>query len=216
MVLKGESRVHGKGMMTRMRSVAGFFRRLMGAVSGTAAVEFSLFLFFILMPFLFGIFEIGRALEQHHVVTKSVRDAARFVARTRDDTNPADLVKFKAANPIEAGCAAVGALAPGGPSIPTAAGNAKDLAMYGKFNPTPGDTPLMAAWDAASDPAAYQTVCITGPVPPVTPVVVDGVTLDINVVTVTATVPFEDIVLQAFGIPPITFNVSHQERYIGE
>ncbi len=190
--------------MMGMRRVAGFFRGLMGAVSGTAAVEFSLFLFFILMPFLFGIFEIGRALEQHHVVTKSVRDAARYVARTRDDSGDA----FTTANPIEVGCAAAGNVQGG--SSPAAAGNAKDLAMYGKFRPDSNDTPLMAAWDAAADPAAYQTVCITGPV------AVNTGTLTVDVVTVTAMVPFEDILLQAFGIGPITFEVSHQERYIGE
>ena len=187
-----------------MRSVAGFFRGLMGAVSGTAVVEFSLFLFFILMPFLFGIFEIGRALEQHHVVTKSVRDAARYVARTRDDNGKA----FTTTNLIDVGCAGTGAVV--GLSDPAAAGNAKDLAMYGKFSPDSNDTPLMAAWDAAADSAAYQTVCISGPV------AVDTGTLTVDVVTVTAMVPFEDILLQAFGIPQITFNVSHQERYIGE
>ena len=194
-------------MMLGMRRVAGFFRGLMGAVSGTAAVEFSLFLFFILMPFLFGIFEIGRALEQHHVVTKSVRDAARFVARTRDDSGAA----FTTTNLIDDGCFGTGALDPT-PSGPAAAGNAKDLAMYGVFSPDSNDTPLMAAWDAAADPAAYQTVCIIGPVE-VTTVTSN---LKINVVTVTASVPFEDILLQAFGIGPITFDVSHQERYIGE
>ncbi len=178
----------------------------MGAVSGTAAVEFSLFLFFILMPFLFGIFEIGRALEQHHVVTKSVRDAARYVARTRDDKDPPE--EFDVDNLIDAGCAGTGAIV--GTSNPAAAGNAKDLAMYGVFNPVSTDTPLMAAWDAAADVSAYQTVCITGPV------AVDTGTLTVDVVTVTATVPFEDILLQAFGLPPITFDVSHQERYIGE
>ncbi len=193
-----------------MRRVGGFIRGLMGAVSGTAAVEFSLFLFFILMPFLFGIFEIGRALQQHHVVTKSVRDAARYVARTRDDTKyPPE--KFTVANPIEVNCQATGTIV--GLSSPAAAGNAKDLAMYGKFTPVPADTPLMAAWDAAANPAAYQTVCITGPVEVTTPL---PDSLTVNVVTVTATVPFEDILLQAFGIPQIFFNISHQERYIGE
>ncbi len=200
-------------MMIGMRSAAGLFAGLMRAVSGTAAVEFSLVLFFILMPFLFGIFEIGRALEQHHVVTKSVRDAARFVARTRDDKDPPE--EFDVDNLIDAGCLGTGTVG-GAPSSPRAAGNAKDLAMYGKLMPNSNDTPLMAAWDRLANPAAYQTVCITGPVPPATPVVVDGVTLDIKVVTVTATVPFEDILLQAFGIGPITFTVSHEERYIGE
>ena len=197
--------MHGRAMMIGMRSVAGFSRGLIRAVSGTAAVEFSLFLFFILMPFLFGIFEIGRALEQHHVVTKSVRDAARFVARTRDDSGDA----FTTANPIDVNCLAAGTVG-GAPSGPAAAGNAKDLAMYGVFNPVSTDTPLMAAWDAAADPAAYQTVCITGPV------AVDTDTLTVDVVTVRAQVPFDDILLQAFGIGPITFDVSHQERYIGE
>ncbi len=207
MVLKGESRVHGREMMKEARPVGGIFSGLMSAVSGTAAVEFALFLFFILMPFMFGIFEIGRALEQHHVVTKSVRDAARYVARTRDDTkDPPEA--FTVANPIEVGCAAAGNIQGG--SMPAAAGDAKDLAMYGKFRPVSGDTPLMAAWDAAADPAAYQTVCITGPV------AVDTGTLTVDVVTVTAMVPFEDILLQAFGIPQITFDVSHQERYIGD
>ncbi len=191
--------------MIGMRRVAGFFRGLIGAVSGTAAVEFALFLFFILMPFLFGIFEIGRALQQHHVVTKSVRDAARYVARTRDDSGGA----FTTASPIEVVlCEAVGKFAGG--SNPAAAGNAKDLAMYGVFSPGVNDAPLMAAWDAVADSAAYQTVCIAGPV------AVNTGTLTVDVVTVTATVPFEDILLRAFGLGPITFDVSHQERYIGE
>ncbi len=198
MVLKGESRVHGRAMMIGMRRVAGFFRGLMGAVSGTAAVEFALFLFFILMPFLFGIFEIGRALEQHHVVTKSVRDAVRYVARRELETGTTE---------FDEDCAEKGDS--GGGLSP--AGEAKDLAMYGEFRPaTTGATPLMAAWDAAANASAYQTVCITGPV------AVNTGTLTVNVVTVTATVPFDDILLQAFGIGPISFDVSHQERYIGE
>ncbi|MFB3150953.1 MAG: hypothetical protein ACE10M_10360, partial [Alphaproteobacteria bacterium] len=67
-----------------------------------------------------------------------------------------------------------------------------------------------------NDTTAYQTVCITGPVPPATPVIVDGETLDINIVRVTANVPYDDVLLQAFGIGAITFTVSHEERYIGE
>ena len=192
--------MHCRAMMIGMRSVAGFFRGLMGAVSGTAAVEFSLFLFFILMPFLFGIFEIGRALEQHHVVTKSVRDAARYVARLKLEPGTTE---------FDAGCAEKGEFG-GGSSL---AGNAKDLAMYGQFLPaSTGASPLMAAWDAAANLAAYQTVCITGPVE----VTTANLNLKVDVVTVTATVPFEDILLQAFGVGPITFDVSHQERHIGE
>lgn len=180
-----------------------FIRRLSRSRTGTATVEFALFLFLILMPFLFGIFDLGRALEQHHVVTKSVRDAARYIARVPG---------FDTATPFESNCAATGAML--GASTP--AGDAKDLAMYGKVNPVSSDKPLTLAWDAVADTTAYQTVCITGPELPATPVVVDGETLDINVVRVTATVPYEDILLQAFGIGSITFTVSHEERYIGE
>ncbi len=184
-----------------------FIRRLSRSKSGTATVEFALFVFLILMPFLFGIFDIGRALEQHHVVTKSVRDAARYLARVPG---------YDPATPFEVNCAATGAIQ----GATTPAGDAKDLAMYGKIAPVSATSPLMAAWDAVNDSTAYQTVCITGPIPPATPVtvVIDGVTetLDINIVTVTAIVPYEDVLLQAFGIGAITFNVSHEERYIGE
>ncbi len=180
-----------------------FIRRLSRSESGTATVEFALFLFLILMPFLFGIFDIGRALEQHHVVTKSVRDAARYIARVPG---------YDATTPFEVNCAETGAML----GATTPAGDAKDLAMYGKVNPVSTDSPLTAAWDAVSDTTAYQTVCITGPVPPATAVVVDGETLDITIVTVTANVPYEDVLLQAFGIGQITFTVSHEERYIGE
>ncbi len=184
-----------------------FIRRLSRSESGTATVEFALFLFLILMPFLFGIFDIGRALEQHHVVTKSVRDAARYMARVPG---------YDEATPFEVNCAATGAML----GTTTPAGDAKDLAMYGKMNPASTESPLMPAWDVVNDTAAYQTVCITGPIPPATPVdvVIDGVTetLDIKVVKVTAIVPYEDVLLQAFGIGSITFTVSHEERYIGE
>ncbi len=48
------------------------------------------------------------------------------------------------------------------------------------------------------------------------PTGVDTGTLTVDVITVTAMVPFEDILLRAFGIGPISFDVSHEERYIGE
>ena len=180
-----------------------FIRRLGRSESGTATVEFALFLFLILMPFLFAIFDIVRALEQHHVVTKPVRAAARYIARVPG---------YDEATPFEVNCAATGAML----GTTTPAGDAKDLAMYGKMSPVSTQSPLMAAWDAVNDTTAYQTVCITGPVAPATPVVVNGETLDINIVRVTAIVPYDDVLFQAFGIPPITFNVSHEERYIGE
>ncbi len=176
----------------------GCLRSLTCSKSGAASVEFALMVFFILIPFLLGLFEIGRALQHHHVVSKSVRDAARYAAR---------IPGYSPATPFE--------------STPCAettgdAGDVKDLAMYGKVNPN-SDPPLLGYW------TAYSTVCIDGPfnVPVVEPV--SGTTLNTNVVRVRAAVPFEDVgLLTALGtltgtnIGSITFSLSHEERYIGE
>ena len=53
------------------------FRR---AVSGSAAAEFVLILP-LLVLFLIAAIELGRAVRDYHVITESVRDAARFLAR---------------------------------------------------------------------------------------------------------------------------------------
>ncbi len=177
---------------------AGWLRSLAGSKSGAAAVEFALVVFFILIPFLLGLFEIGRALQHHHVVSKSVRDAARYAARI-PGYSPATLFE----------------------STPCAettgdAGDVKNLAMYGKVNPN-SDPPLLGYW------TAYNTICIDGPfaVPVLEPV--SGETLNTSVVRVRAAVPFQDVgLLTALGtltgtnIGSITFSLQHEERYIGE
>lgn len=173
-------------------------RGLAGSRSGAASVEFALMVFFILIPFLLGLFEIGRALQHHHVVSKSVRDAARYAAR---------IPGYSPASPFETT-----------PCAETTgnAGDVKALAMYGKVNPN-GAPPLLGYW------TAYSTVCIDGPiaVPVVEPV--SGETLNTNMVRVRAAVPFEDVgLLTALGtltgtnIGSITFSLQHEERYIGE
>lgn len=47
---------------------------------GTAIVE-TAFVLPVILLLLFGLIEMGRALQQQHTLTKSVRDAARYVAR---------------------------------------------------------------------------------------------------------------------------------------
>lgn len=47
---------------------------------GTAIVEAAIVLP-VMILLLFGLIEIGRALMEHHTLTRSVRDAARYVAR---------------------------------------------------------------------------------------------------------------------------------------
>lgn len=54
--------------------------RLVRRQEGTAAVEFVLILPLLTLV-LFGTIEIGRLLQDYHVVTKSVRDATRYLTR---------------------------------------------------------------------------------------------------------------------------------------
>ena len=55
-------------------------RRFVERRDGAALVEFTL-MFPMLLVLAAGVTEMGLALHQQHVVTKSVRDAARFAAR---------------------------------------------------------------------------------------------------------------------------------------
>lgn len=47
---------------------------------GVAAIEFGLLLTFVLVPLTFGVTELGRAAYQYNTMTKSVRDAARYLS----------------------------------------------------------------------------------------------------------------------------------------
>ncbi|MBF0305562.1 MAG: pilus assembly protein [Alphaproteobacteria bacterium] len=53
---------------------------------GGAAVEFALTLPFLIL-ILFAVVDLGRAVWQHHVVAKSIRDATRYLARTPDPSS---------------------------------------------------------------------------------------------------------------------------------
>ena len=65
--------------------------RLVACDSGSAAVEFALLLPAVLLPLFIGITEVGRLVFHHHVVEKSIRDTARFLARTPDPRATADV-----------------------------------------------------------------------------------------------------------------------------
>lgn len=64
------------------------FRRLVSRLRrdrrGSAIVETAIILP-VLMLLLFGLVEFGRALQQHHVLNKSLRDAGRYLARVQLD-----------------------------------------------------------------------------------------------------------------------------------
>jgi Flp pilus assembly protein TadG len=105
-------------------------RALLSDERGTAMVEFA-----IVMPLLivmgFGAAEFGRAIQHHHVVEKSARDAARYLSRV-----PADCAT---------GIAAADIL------------TAKRLAMTGYA--TAGTAPILSYWgDPATDSTVTVTV----------------------------------------------------------
>ncbi len=159
--------------------------------SGAAAVEFALLMLFIILPLFFGLFEMSRALQQHHIVLKSVRDAARYAARLPD---------HDAATPFEATV------------CNETTGDAlavKNLAIYGNLT-SAGLPPQLPLW------TDLTTLCIDGPTP-ATGFVVNGVTLTPLYVRVRATVPYQDLGLfSLLGIPDFNLTAQHEEPYIGE
>lgn len=74
--------------MNRMKQAFKAIARFCRAVKGSAATEFALVVPFYLILFI-GFFEAGRLMNDYHVVSKAVRDGARYAARL-----PADCAGF--------------------------------------------------------------------------------------------------------------------------
>jgi Flp pilus assembly protein TadG len=136
-----------------------------------------------------GLVEFGRALMHYHVVEKSMRDAARYLAR------------------VEATCpsgAGSGSLVDA-----TDETEAKNLALYG-FTVPGGETPLLPYWtNPATVTVNIQCTdnsggALRGPA-------------YIPIVRVSAAVPYQDLgMLAMLGFGSVTFSVSHEELNIGE
>lgn len=162
-------------------------KRLIGAERGAALVEFT-----VLMPLLFalmaGFIEFGMALQRHHVVQKSLRDATRYLAQVPgfDATTPVD------ATPCNA--------TPTGQAL-----IAKNLAIYGNIGGT--GTSKISGW-------GYDGVCVIGPTS--RSVTFNGVTTEVLVVQMTAQAPYNDIgFLSILGFTGITLGGSHEQAYLG-
>ncbi len=170
-------------------------RKLRDDRRGIAAVEFAIVLPF-LMIMLFGIIEIGRALQHYHAVTKSVRDATRYL--TRVDMTCAGAGTGPLANYL------------GDPSDEAAA---KNLALFGSTVLTPSSVYNLTHW---TDPTT-----ISGTVNCVNngnqfAGVYNGVA-NIPVITLTANVPFAFIWGSVFlNTNSITFSISHSEVHVGD
>lgn len=118
-------------------SIRPFMRRTMARLRhdrhGTAIVETAIILPVVVL-LLFGLMEVGHALQQQHVLAKSVRDAARYLAR------------------VPLACPAGG-----DPNWATARTAAQHLAATGQLS---GGSPLVQGWTEASFTVA-DPVCET-------------------------------------------------------
>ena len=103
------------------------------ASAGSAAVELVLVLPVLLALIAF-VVETGRLLADYHTVSKSVRDAARYLARLDGG-----------AGGLGIDCTA-GTLSAAAPGI----ANARRLAMTGRIDGDPAADPLVSSWRAAA------------------------------------------------------------------
>jgi hypothetical protein len=161
-------------------------RKLVGN-SGAAGVEFALVLPFLVI-FAFGAIEVGRIMWHHHVVTKSLRDGARFLAR--------DLARASLS------CAG------GVPSaIPD---DYKDRAeTLIKTGLVDGTGLLIPEFENAS--IVYDVSCVAGDefTPPLR-------LQFVPVVRITAEMPFDHTFGAIIGDDDVMLRVSQQQAYVGE
>lgn len=164
------------------------FRRLLKDRRGASVLEMT-----VLLPFLvalaFGVIEFGRALQHYHAINKSVRDAARFLARVQVDC----------AAPPSTACNIVD---------PNDLTRARNLARTGYV--TNGGQPILNYWtnpntvNVQITPFDNSGGTFRGQA-------------NIPIIRVTASVPFQDLgMLGVLGFSAITFNVQHDELHIGE
>ena len=153
---------------------------------GAAMVEMTVMLP-VLVPLALGVGEFGRALQHHHVLNKSMRDAARFLARV----------------PVD--CPSGGAT--GSVTSTADIDTAKNLALNGVPN---GGTPRLSYWTSPASITVqvdcYDNTAGTFRGQPGMPLI-----------TVSTSVAYADVgLLAALGLPAITFNARHQQLHIGE
>jgi hypothetical protein len=170
-----------------MRFLRNILLPLARCTSGTATLEAAVILP-VAISLMAGGIEFGRIYSVASTADKSMRDAARYLARVCDSTN------FIGPCPSAAAVCGWGLT------------NAKNLAVYGNLAGT--GNPLIAGW-ATSDVTLLQpTDCSSLP----------------TIIQLKATVPFTAIMLSAatsvlsgVGLSnSITWNVQHEERWIGQ
>ncbi len=173
-----------------------------------AAVELVLILPVCLL-LLVVIIDFGRLYYDYHAVSKSVRDATRYLSRVPGgaagldiDCNSQTLVEN--ADPGK-----------------TLVENARRLAMTGRFDGNPSTEPLVSSWTAPSltelaTGIAVSVKCVANPMGAVTLVgFYEGDTLIPSIVMI-AEVPFNFQLSQLISIGPvITLTISHKIAHFG-
>lgn len=163
-----------------------FLSRFSRDAQGVAFLELAL-LFPLLLALSLGVFEFGRGLQHYHAVNKSMRDAARYLARV-----PATCSSAGTAN---------GTVASGFQT------NARNLALTGQIS---GGTPILSYWTNVNT-VAISVDCVDNQAPNFR-----GANF-IPVMRVTATVPYGDLgFLTILGLSGFSFRVEHEQLHIGE
>lgn len=170
-----------------MRKIAyGAFRR---DDKGAALVEFSLVAPFLLL-LAAGLSEFGMMLHQQQILTKSVRDAARFAARTSAAVKSCPISTQTEWTTVSA--------------------DAKRLAVYGNIAGT--GNPILPALNNVSL-VTLSDSCVTPATGWVSPA---GAGNNIPVVTVSASVTYAGVGFLGFlGITAPTLTATHSEMWAG-
>lgn len=176
----------GDAMLTRTLRIV---RKFMTDSEGAAMVEFAITAPLLVVMAL-GAAEMGRAIQHHHAVEKSARDAARYLAR------------------VPASCS-------GGISAADIA-TAKNLAWSGYAT---GTTPILPYWQNPSGNTTVTVTvdCYPNNTGTILNRVNGASGSSIPLITVSVAVPFQDMgFLNLFGVSAFTLSGSHSEVSIGE
>jgi hypothetical protein len=168
-----------------MKAILGSMYKFLRCNSGTATLEGALVIPVATM-LMAGAVEFGQLFSIYGTAAKSMRDATRYLARVPQ----AHICDNWALN------------------------NAKDLAVYGKLNPTNADQPLIPNWTpeyiSSSNSGESSSLILVSPNCP-------SADSSFMIIELSAAVPYAG---SMFGVIRLsntwTLNVKHQERSIGE
>jgi TadE-like protein len=168
------------------------------ACGGTATVEFVLILPLLLVVFAL-VFDGGRMLADYHAVSKSVRDATRFLARTEAGS----------------GACTPRSLDRGRPNVASAI----RLVLTGRIDGDPATDNLIGGWRAGDLSEAATGIAVSIECLNNAGAALDGLyagVLGIPLVTIRARVPFRFGPARALGLGPgFSLNVAHKSALTG-